>query len=182
MPATRRQCLAAVGGSAILAGCALRPPRTDQQYRLSARVLEPADAPFAFDVTVRRPVATKWRPLLLRATYENTRPAEQRVEKTYARSPLRFDASEDSDVVLLDPDAPYEQAEPGCWTPADSVSALLGQLDFSDLPPGTAVHLDYAVWGTPRDGTDDRCLQPGTYRIPMRAGLGVELQLTVEPM
>lgn len=182
MTRSRRAYLAAVGASVALAGCTVRAPRTPAQYRLSARVAGTADDPFAFDLAVRRSVATKWRPLLLRATFENTRPAEERVEETYARSPVRFDASSDADVVLLDPDAPYEQASPGCWTPEDdAISALLGQLDFSDLPPGTVVHLDYAVWGAPQDENEDRCLRPGTYRVLMRAGLGAELELTVEP-
>jgi len=182
MARSRRAFLASVGATVTLAGCTVRPPRSAARYRLLARVVEPAADPFAFDLAVRRSVATKRRPLLLRATYENTHPAEERVEETYAWSPVRFDASRDSDVVLLDPEAPYEQASPGCWRPdTDGISALLGRLDLSDLSPGTVVRFDYAVWGTPQEENDDSCLQPGTYRVPMRAGLDAALELTVEP-
>lgn len=182
MKQTRRAFLAAVGGSAALAGCTARAPRGEPEYTLSARGVEGADDPFEYDVTTVRSVANKWKPMVLRSTYENTLPAEETEESTMPRSPTKF--SEDAnppDVALLDPDTGYEQRNPGCWTPdADGIGVLLARLDLSDLPPGTTVHLDHAVWGNPRALDDERCLQAGTYRVAMRLGLGVEIEVGVD--
>jgi hypothetical protein len=181
MARSRRAFLAAVGASATLAGCTARAPRGEPQYLLSVRTLQGADHPFEFEVETKRAFANRWKPMTLRATYTNTQDAEETEAVTYARSPTVFsDDPDPPEIALLDPETDYTQREPGCWTPdTDGIGVLLAEFDFSDLPAGTTLHLDYAVWGTPRaDGGE--CLQPGTYRVPMRFGLGVEIEIVVE--
>lgn len=142
---------------------------------------------FEYDATVEQSVATLGEPMVVRSTYENRGNGEETEESTMPRSPSVF--SRDSgatgdapDIALMDPDTGYDQRYPGCWTPdVDSISVILGQFDISDLPPGTTVHIDHAVWQNPRALDDqEQCLQPGTYEVPLRFGLGVELEVAVE--
>jgi hypothetical protein len=181
MARSRRDFLAAVGASVTLAGCTVRAPRGEPQYLLSVRTLQGADDPFEFEVATKRGFANHWKAMTLRATYTNTQDAAETEEFTYARSPTVFsDDPDPPEIALLDPETGYTQRHPGCWTPdTDAIGVLLGQVDFSDLSAGTTLHLDYAVWGNPgADGGE--CLQPGTYRVPMRFGLGAEIEVVVE--
>lgn len=187
MPSSRREFLLAVGASATLAGCTARAPRGEPEYRVSVQVLQGADAPIEYDVTVRQSVATLGEPMVIRSTYENSGDAEETTESTMPRSPTVF--SRDSGapgeapaIALMDPDTGYEQRHPGCWTPdVDSIIVLLGELDLSDLPPGAIAHIDHAVWQNPRALDDqDQCLQPGTFEVSLGFGLGVELEVDIE--
>jgi hypothetical protein len=187
MAGTRREFLAAAGVTAVVAGCSARAPHGEPEYRLSVRVVESAADPMAYTATVLRETATLGEPMVLRSTFENPGGGEETEESTMPRSPTVF--SRDSgvpgdapDIALMDPDTGYDQRHPGCWTPdVDSITVLLGKLDLSDLPQGTTVHIDHAVWQNPRAPDDpEQCLQPGTYAVPLRFGLGVELEVAVE--
>jgi hypothetical protein len=182
MPRTRRAFLAAVGASATLAGCTVRAPSGDPQYRLSVQVVEGADDPFEYDAGTVRSVANRWKPMVLRSTYENTADAAETEESTMPRSPTVFSEDpEPSSIVLLAPGTGYDQRHPGCWTPdTEYVSVLLGKLDLSDLAAGSTVHLEHAVWQNPPALDDERCLQPGTYAVAMNFGLGVEIEVRIE--
>jgi len=187
MPSNRREFLIAVGASTTLAGCTARAPRGEPEYRLSVRVLEAADDPFEYDATVEQSAATLGEPMVLRSTYEHPGDGGAPEESTMPRSPTVFSRDSSApgdapDIALVDPDVAYDQRHPGCWTPnVDSITVLLGKLDLSDLPPGTIAHIGHAVWQNPRALENRKaCLQPGTYAVALRFGLGVELELAVE--
>lgn len=185
MPRSRRAFLATVGASTTLAGCTVRAPGSTPRYRLSATVPSGAENPFRFELADRRNVATGTLPMVVRLTYENTQPAETTREVVAPRSPtILGDAAAESSLALLDPDTGYKQRTLGSWTPAtDRISVLLGLFTVSDLPAGTTLHLNYAVWQNPR-GLDDgeHRLQPGTYRIPRPFDVGAGIELVVEEL
>lgn len=178
MPRSRRAFLAAVGASATLAGCTVRAPTQEARYRVSARVAEPAEDPVGYSVEVTRPVATKWQPMLVGSTYENTGDEAVTITVSLGRAQTVFSRETTPGIALIDPTVDYEQAEPGCWMPeADSFIVLLGIPQY-DLQPGERVSVEHAVWGNPPSPDQDNCLDPGTYRVPMEQR--AEIDVTVE--
>lgn len=170
----RRRFLGAVGGAALLAGCAsLSASRRSRDEDAVQRVSIPgvADVPSEFPVSltagVVEPRVTPDHPAGIEVRFRND-DLRQRTFLFGAAPPLSSPWTEPTGLFLYHPGSDVRKRGPACWRPEEEVPQGQGHGRFAvlrskRLGPGEAITGTYEVWGDPR--VRDACIPTGTFRV-----------------